>query len=126
MNFIIRPTDFGHYQFSLSMNENILLTSLQTFPTLNQCKESIVLLKESLNYHNRLCSTYSSIGGHYFYVCDEHRDPIVMSDIFSSKASMKRCMQLVLKSGSSARVEDLVFKEFYIRETKQLFSDLVA
>jgi uncharacterized protein YegP (UPF0339 family) len=126
MIFIIRPTDFGHYQFSLSMNESLLLTSLQTFPTLSQCKDSIDLLKESLNYQNRLCSTYSSIGGHYFYVCDEHRDPIVISDIFSSKTSMKRCMQLVLKSGSSARVEDSVFKEFYISQTKQLFSDLVA
>jgi uncharacterized protein YegP (UPF0339 family) len=126
MIFIIRPTDFGHYQFSLALDENILLTSLQTFPTLKQCNDAILLLKDSLNEEDRLCCTYSSIGGHYFYVCDEHRDPIAMSDIFSSKTSMKRGMQLVLKAGKSASIEDQMFQEFYIRERTQTFPELVA
>jgi hypothetical protein len=126
MIFIIRPTDFGHYQFSLAMEDSVLLTSLQTFPTLKQCKESILLLKECLNRENSLCSTYSSIGGYYFYVCDDHRDPIAMSDIFSSKTSMKRCMQLVMKSGSIANIEDQMFREFYIREKKPTLPDMVA
>jgi hypothetical protein len=125
MTFIIRPTDFGHYQFSLAIDESILLTSLQSFPTLKQCKDNIFLLKDSLNHEDRLCSTYSSIGAHYFYVCDEHRDPIAMSDIFSSKKSMKRCIHSVLKIGSSASIEDQMFHEFFIRERKNL-PELVA
>jgi hypothetical protein len=126
MIFIIRPTDFGHYQFSLARDANTLLTSLQTFPTLKLCKETILLLKDSLKKESSLCSTYSSIGGHYFYVCDEHRDPIAMSDIFSSEASMKRSMQLVIKAGKSASIEDQMFHEFYIKERKKAFPELVA
>ena len=126
MIFIIRPTDFGHYQFSLSMEENILLSSLQTFPTLKLCKEAILLLKDSLENENNICSTFSSIGGHYFYVCDKHRDPIAMSDIYSSKTLMKKCMQLVLKWGSNAKIEDGMFKELYIREKSANLPDMVA
>jgi uncharacterized protein YegP (UPF0339 family) len=126
MTFLIRPTDFGHYQFSLSLNGNILLSSLQTFSTLKHCKDTIVLLKDSLNKANSLCSTYSSIGGHYFYVCDEQRDPIAMSDIFSSQAAMKRGMKLVMKAAKSASIEDQMFHEFYIKERKSAFPELVA
>jgi len=126
MIFIIRPTDFGHYQFSLAMEEDILLTSLLTYPTLKQCKESIQLLKHSLSQENSLCSTYSSIGGHYFYVCDEHRDPIAMSDIFASNSAMKRCMQLIVKNASAAKIEDQMFKELYIRERNTSLPDMVA
>jgi len=126
MTFIIRPTDFGHYQFSLVCDENILLSGLQTFPTLQQCTDAISLLKESLNEVNRLCCTYSSIGGHYFYVCDENRDPIAMSDIFASKTAMKKGMQLVLKAGKIAVIEDQLFQEFYLMKNKKVFPELVA
>jgi len=126
MTFIIRPTDFGHYQFNLARNGNILLTSLQTFPTLKQCKDAIHLLKDRLTKARSLCSTYSSIGGHYFYVCDEHRYPIAMSDIFSSQASMTRGMKMVIKAAKSADIEDQMFQEFYIKQGKEVLPELVA
>jgi hypothetical protein len=82
-------------------------------------------LKDSLNHLNRLCCTNSSIGGYYFYVCDENRDPVAMSDIFSSEALLKRCMNLVLNSGSTASIEDQIFPEYYIRDKENLH-ELVA
>ena len=126
MTFFIRPTDFGHYQFILCMDENIMLSSLQTFPTLKLCKDNILLLKECLREQGNICSTYSSIGGHYFYVCDKHRDPIAMSDIFSSKTLMKKCMQLVLRAGTIAIVEDQMFREMFKQESSSNLSDMVA
>ncbi len=126
MLFIIRPTDFGNYQFNLVLEDNILLSSLQSFPTLKLCKDTILLLKESLIKENSLCSTYSSIGGHYFYVCDEHRDPIAMSDIFSSKTSMKRCIQMIYKNVCTANIEDQMFQDFYISDRKPILPDMVA
>jgi hypothetical protein len=126
MTFVISTTDFGHYQFCLSLGENVLLNSLVTFPTLKHCKDSIQLLKECLNKANSLCSTFSSIGGHYFYVCDERRDPIAMSDIFSSKASMKRSMQLILRNASTANIEDQLLQEIYQLDRKTSLPDMVA
>lgn len=120
MIFIIKPTDFGHYQFSLAIEENILLTSLQTYPTVKQCKDGINTLKDSLNHLNRLCCTNSSIGGFYFYVCDKNRDPIAMSDIFSSDTSMKRYLNMVLNEGSKASIEDQIFPEYFIRDNKNI------
>ena len=126
MTFIIRPTDFGHYQFNLARNGNILLTSLQTFSTVKQCKEAIHLLKDRLNKKRSLCSTYSSIGGHYFYVYDEHRDPIAMSDIFSSQSSMAQGMKLVIKAAKSADIEDQLFQEFYLKQGIEVLPERVA
>ena len=118
MTFIIRPTDFGHYQFNLARNGNILLTSLQTFSTVKQCKEAIHLLKDRLNKKRSLCSTYSSIGGHYFYVYDEHRDPIAMSDIFISEPWMAH--ETGYKAAKSADIEDQLFQEFYLKQGIEL------